>query len=199
MSGGGRNGRRPRKIAQGWFWAEVFEAATEFVRSRGVWVVVGNAGTFFTALAALVHYWSRPLPFGAYAVVQLGCLAWQAIALLPVVLPGRAATLRDAQEFADLHEGMTVLTLCGSGIFGMFPGVMLLIAFGVDSERPPWGALLFSGTALMLACVAGLCLATGVSHRVQARYRAAGPPGVSHWQDGGDGFADADAGGSDGD
>ncbi|MFE1441696.1 hypothetical protein [Streptomyces sp. NPDC058739] len=44
---GGKRG--PRRITQAWFWRTKYHAVTEFVRSRAVWVVVGNTGTFFSA------------------------------------------------------------------------------------------------------------------------------------------------------
>jgi hypothetical protein len=45
----GRNNLTRRDVTRGWFWVEVFDAAHDFVLSRSVWVVVGNAGTFLEA------------------------------------------------------------------------------------------------------------------------------------------------------
>ncbi|MEU8577057.1 hypothetical protein [Streptomyces asoensis] len=203
MFDGIRSGRGPWKITRAWFWEDVFDGVTEFVRSRAVWVLVGNAGTFLSALAGLVHHWSRPFSFADGALLQLACAAWQVVALFPVVLPGRAATERDVVGLGDLYQGMTVLTVCGTWIFGVFPGLGLLVILDVDVNGPLWSALFVSGTALMLACVAGLITATAVSDTVRARHRgAAAPSGGSGWDDGGsDGAdtADVDAGGSDGD
>ncbi|MFI5963457.1 hypothetical protein ACIA8J_14905 [Streptomyces asoensis] len=202
MFDGIRSGRGLRKITQAWFWEDVRDGVSEFVRSRAVWVVVGNVGTFLSALAGLVHYWSRPASFADAAVLQLVCAAWQAVALFPVVLPGRAATERDVVGLGDLHQGMTVLTVCGSWIFGVFPGLGLLVFLDADVDGPLWAALFVSGTTLMLACVAGLMTATAVSDTVRARHRGtAAPPGGSGWYGGDDGTdtADVDAGGSDGD
>jgi hypothetical protein len=57
----------------------------------------------------------------------------------------------------------------------------------------------FSGTALMMACVASLITVTVVSDKVRTQLReAAGPPGVSDWGDSGD-SADVDTGDFDGD
>lgn len=71
---------------------------SDSVRSRSVWVVVGNAGTFLSALAGLVYCWSRPLSFAGCAVIQLACTAFQAVAVIPVAWPGRAATPRDCSS-----------------------------------------------------------------------------------------------------
>jgi hypothetical protein len=77
----------------------------------------------------LVYCWSRPFSFAGYAVVQLACLVCQAVALIPVAWPGRAATPRDVGDFSDLHQNLTVATVCGSWIFGAFPGAGLLMIF----------------------------------------------------------------------
>ncbi|WP_069762088.1 hypothetical protein [Streptomyces sp. LUP47B] len=194
-----RSNQRLRRTTQAWFWEDMFDAVSDFVRSRSVWVVVGNAGTFLSVLAGLVYYWSRPLSFAGCAVIQLACLACQAVAMIPVAWPGRAATPRDVTGFSDLHQGLTVATVCGSWIFGVFPGAGLLIVFDVDVNSPPWAAELFAGTALMMACIASLITATAVSGRVWTQRReAARPPGASDWEDGGD-SADVDWGGFDGD
>lgn len=196
MFDGIRNNRRPRRLTQAWLREDTFDAVSDFIRSRSMWVIAGNVGTFLSALAGLVHYWSRPSSFAGYAAIQLACLVCQAVALIPVVWPGRAATPRDIDHFSDLHEGMTVSTLCGTWIFGVFPGGGLFILFDVDVDSPPWAAVFISGTALMMACVAGLITATIVSDKVRTQHReAAGPPGVSDWGD----SADADSGGFDGD
>jgi hypothetical protein len=190
---------RRRDFTQGWFWVEVFDAVPDFIRSRSVWVVVGSAGTFLSALAGLVYYWSRPLSFAGYAVVQLACLVCQAVALIPVAWPGRAATPRDVGDFSDLHQNLTVATVCGSWIFGVFPGEFLLMFFHVDVNSPPWAALCFSGTALMMACIAGGITGIFLSGKVSTQLReAAGPPGGPDWEDSGD-SADVDSGGFDGD
>jgi hypothetical protein len=147
------------------------------------WVAAGNAGTFLSALAGLAYYWSRPLTFEGYAVVQVLCLVCQAVALIPVVWPGRTPS--------DLHQNLTVATVCGSWVFGVFPGAVLLVLFDVDVNSPPWAALFFSGTALMMACIAGLITATAVSGGTRS-YESPAPPGAP------DG-ADPDPGASDGD
>ncbi|WP_329226524.1 hypothetical protein OG488_05755 [Streptomyces sp. NBC_01460] len=196
MFDGLRNNRALRRITDAWFWEDVYDAVSDLVRSRSVWVFVGNAGTFACALAALLYFWSRPLSFAGCAVVQLVCLLCQAVALIPVVWPAPAATPRDVAGLSDLHQGMTVATVCGSWIFGVLPGAGLLTFLDVDPDGPRWAAVFLSGTALMMACVAGLITATAVSGTVVARRRAAaGPPDVSDWGD----SADADSGGSDGD
>ncbi|MDH6431685.1 hypothetical protein M2158_000162 [Streptomyces sp. SAI-144] len=46
-------------------------------------------------------------------------------------------------------------TVCGSWIFGVCPGAFLFMFFDVDVNSPPWAAMFFSGTALMMACTAG--------------------------------------------
>ncbi|MEU1054301.1 hypothetical protein [Streptomyces sp. NPDC005876] len=154
----------------------------DLLRSRSVWVVAGNTGTFLGALAGLVSYWSRPLSFAGCAVVVLVCLACQAVALIPVVRPGRAP--------CDLHQNLTVATVCGSWVFGVCPGAGLLVLFDVDVDSPPWAALFLAGTALMVACVAGLITATAVSGGTGTPHpEGAGPPGVP----------DVDTGGPDGD
>ncbi|MEU3616287.1 hypothetical protein ABZ725_28755 [Streptomyces sp. NPDC006872] len=164
-----------------------------------MWIVVGNAGTLLSALAGLAHYWSRPLSFAGCAVVQLACLVCQAVALIPVAWPGRTATPRDVAGFSDLHQGLTVTTLCGSWIFGVFPGAGLFILFDVDVNSPPWAAVFVSGTTLMMACIAGLITATIVSDKARTQHReTAGPPGGSDWEDSAD-SAGADSGGFDGD
>ena len=132
---------RLKDCTQGWFWVEVFDAVSDFIRSRSVWVVAGNAGTFRSALAGLVYYWSRPLSFAGYAVVQLACLVCQAVALIPVAWPGRAATPRDAGHFSDLHQNVTTATVGVPWTFGLPPGVFLLMFFDVDTSSPPWTAL----------------------------------------------------------
>ncbi|MEU9559656.1 hypothetical protein [Streptomyces fumanus] len=143
----------------------------QFLASRSMWVAAGNAGTLLGALAGLVSYWSRPLSFAGCAVVALVCLAGQAVAVMPVAWPGRAPS--------DLHQTLTVATVCGSWIFGVFPGTGLLVLFDVDVDSPPWAALFFSGTALMPACVAGLITATAVSNGTGTPpLDAPGPPGV---------------------
>ncbi|MFF0204870.1 hypothetical protein [Streptomyces sp. NPDC005017] len=49
--------RRPRRITQAWYWHAKHYVVTEFVRSRAVRTVAGNAGTFFSTLedSADVH------------------------------------------------------------------------------------------------------------------------------------------------
>ncbi|ULR52201.1 hypothetical protein [Streptomyces deccanensis] len=182
---------RRRDFTQGWFWVEVFDAVSDFVRSRSVWVTVGNAGTFLSALAGLVYYWSRPIWFAGYAVIQLACLACQAIALIPVVWPGR-----DDADFSDLHQSLTVITVCGSWIFGVLPGAFLLMFFDVDTSRPPWAALFFSGMALMMACIAGGITGIFLSAKSTQLRETAGPPGGPDREDSGD-SADVDSGGFD--
>ncbi|MGX1471988.1 UNVERIFIED_CONTAM: hypothetical protein RKD50_000796 [Streptomyces canus] len=76
---------------------------------------------------------SRPISFAGYVVVQLACLVWQAVALIPVVRPGR-----DGADFSDLHQSLTVATVCGSWIFGVCPGAFLFMYFDVDVNSPPW-------------------------------------------------------------
>lgn len=187
---------RRRDFTQGWFWVEVFDAVSDFIRSRSVWVVVGNAGTFLSALAGLVYYWSRPLSFAGYAVVQLACLVCQAVALIPVAWPGRAATPRDVGDFSDLHHNLTVATVIGSWVFGVIPGEVLLHIFDVDVNSPPSAALFFSGTALMMACIAGGITGVFLSGKVSTQLReAAGAPGGPDWGN----SADVDSGGFDGD
>ncbi len=68
---------------------------------------------------------------------------------MPVAWPGRAATPRDVTEFSKGHHGMTIITACGSWIFGVLPGAALLANFDVDTERPVWAAAFCPGTALM--------------------------------------------------
>lgn len=195
MFGGTGISRRLAKVTESWFWDDLREAVSGLVRSRSVWAVAGNAGVFFSALAALLHYWSRPISFGDYAVVQLVCLAWQVIALIPVAWPGRSATARDVEDASGLHEGLTLTTVCGTWIFGVFPAAGLLVLFGVDVDSPPWAALLFSGTALMLACVAGLMTGTALSGMEGRQHReAGGPPDAPDPGDGRSG-AEADSGG----
>ncbi|MET7364356.1 hypothetical protein ABZS61_00755 [Streptomyces sp. NPDC005566] len=201
MFDGVRNNRRLKRIARKWSWfrEDVFDAVSDFTWSRSMWVIVGNAATFLSALAALVHNWSRPLSFADYAVVQLACLACQAVALIPVVRPGRAATPRDVDDVSEGQQSLAMTTACGSWLFGVFPGAGLLVFFGVDVDSPPWAAVFYSGTAVMLACIAGAITAVAVSDKVGTRLReAAGPSAGSDWGDGGDG-ADTDSGGFDGD
>ncbi|MFJ1973791.1 hypothetical protein ACIO93_34605 [Streptomyces sp. NPDC087903] len=167
---------------------------SDFARSRAVWVVVGNAGTFLSALAALIYHWSRPVWFAGYGVVQLACLVCQAVALIPLVWPGR-----DDAGYADLHQGLTTATVCGSWVFGVFPGAVLLTLFDVDTNSPPWAALFFSGMALMVACIAGGITGTVLSAKASTRlHETAGPLGAPEWGDSGH-SADVDSGGFDGD
>ncbi|MEU6841650.1 hypothetical protein ABZ930_07205 [Streptomyces sp. NPDC046716] len=200
-----RRGHRRRRLGRDWLWEDVVDAVLDFVRSRSVWVVVGNTGSWTCAVTGVVYCWSRPPSFAQYAVVQLACLVFQAVALIPVGWPGRSATGRDIEGFSDLHEGLTLMNVCGSWIFGVLPAVGLFIIFDVDTESPPWSAVFFSGTALMLACVAGLITGVFVSDKVRTRHReAAGPPGVSGLGDSADGGdstdgVDVDSGGFDGD
>ncbi|MFD3437220.1 hypothetical protein ACFWU3_06920 [Streptomyces sp. NPDC058685] len=199
MFDGIRIHNRLRTITQAWFWEDMFDAVSDYIRSRSSWVVVGNAGTFLSALAGLVYYWSRPFSFAGYAVVQLACLVCQAVALIPVAWPGHAATLRRIADFSDLHQSVTVATVCGSWIFGVFPGASLLVFFDVDVNSPLWAAVFFSGMALMMACLAGLITATVVSDKVRTQLREASrPPSVSDSGDSGD-SADVDSGGFDSD
>ncbi|MFJ5833943.1 hypothetical protein [Streptomyces sp. NPDC093089] len=90
-------------------------------------------------------------------------------------------------------------TVCGALLFAGFPGLLLLVLLGDDVDELPWDAVLFSMTALMLACIAGLFAGGLVSDKVRARRRAAG----GHGGEGGDGGAgtgaDADTGGFDAD
>lgn len=198
MFDGVRTNHRLKKITQKWSWfrEDVFDAVSDFTWSRSIWVLVGNAATFLSALAGLVYYWSRPLSFADYAVLQLACLACQAVALIPVVWPGRAATPQDVSDFSELQQSLTMTTVCGSWLFGVIPGGGLLIFFDVDVDSPPWAAVLYSGTALMLACIAGAITAVAVSDKVATRLReAAGPSAGSDWGDSGD----VDSGGFDGD
>jgi hypothetical protein len=191
MLDGIRNNRRLSRITRAWFWEDMFDTVSDFVWSRSVWVVVGNAGTFLSALGGLVYYWSRPISFAGYAVVQLACLVWQAVALIPVVRPGR-----DGADFSDLHQSLTVATVCGSWIFGVCPGAFLFTFFDVDVNSPPWAAMFFSGTALMMACIAGGIAGTFLSAKASTRLReTAGPPDGPDWGDSGD----VDSGGFDGD
>lgn len=115
-----------------------------------------------------MYYWSRPL--SGCAVIQLACLACRAVTLIPVAWPGRAATPQDVAGFSDLHQGLTVATVCGSWTFGVFPGAGLLVFFDVDVNTPPWAAVFFSGTALMAACVASLDVE---QRQVDVRFRTA--------------------------
>jgi hypothetical protein len=194
-----RNNLGLRRITRAWFWEDMLDAVSNFVRSRSAWVTVGSAGTFLTALAGSVYYWSRPLSFAGYAVIQLVCLVCQAVALIPVAWPGRAATPRDVADLSDFHQGLTVATVCGSWIFGVYPCAGLFIIFDVDVNSPPWFAVGISGSALMLACIAGGITATIVSEKVGTQLReAAEPPAVSDRADSGD-SADVDSGGFDGD
>ncbi|WP_433573600.1 hypothetical protein [Streptomyces sp. CA-251247] len=180
MFDGVRIKRRLREITQVWFWEDMFDAVSDYIRSRSVWVVVGNAATFLSAIAGLAYYWSRPFSFTGYAVVQLACLACQAVALIPVVWPGGAATHRDACDFSDLHQSLTVATVCGSWVFGAYPAAALLVFFDVDANSPPWAAVFFSATALTIACVASLITATAVSDKVNQHHgEASGLPSVS--------------------
>lgn len=189
-----RNNLRRRDITQAWFWEEVFDAVSDFIRSRAVWVAVGSAGTFLSALTALVYYWSRPIWFAGYAIAQLACLVWQAVALIPLVWPGR-----DDADFSDLHEGLTVTTGVGSWLFGVFPGVMLFALFDVDTSRPQWATLFFSGMALMMACIAGGITGTLLSAKASTRLReTSGPPDGPDQGDSGH-SADVDSGGFDSD
>ncbi|MBC9715007.1 hypothetical protein H9Y04_20875 [Streptomyces sp. TRM66268-LWL] len=188
-----------KEITQRWFWEYAFEVVSGVLWSRSTWVLLGNAGTFLSALAGAVYLWSRPFSWAAYGVVQLACLFSQAVAMIPVVWPGRTATARDVGEFADSHQGLTVATVCGSWIFGVCPGLFLLTFFGVDVDSPPWSAVFLSGTALMLACIAGLITATAIADKVkETRREAPGPEGVSGPGDSGDSAA-VDSGGFDGD
>lgn len=197
MFDGIRNRRRLRRVTRTWLWEDLFDTVSDFLRSRSLWVVAGNAGMFLSALAGLVHYWSRPPSFAGCAALQLACLACQAVALIPVAWPGRTA--RGIADFSDLHQGMTVATLCGTWIFGVFPGASLLVFFDVNVNSPPWAALFISGTALMVAGVAGLITATVVSDGVGTqRHESVGSPGGSGWGDSGD-SADVDSGGFDSD
>ncbi|MEU6278187.1 hypothetical protein ABZ871_38205 [Streptomyces populi] len=156
------------------FWEDVFETLVDVVVSRWAWVAVGNAGTIVCAVAGIVQHWSSPLSFADYGLLQLACLACQALALYPVVMPGRAATPQDVTRYAGIHESLTVTTVCGTLLLAVFPGLVLLIFLGGDVDKPRWGAVLFSTTALVLACVAGLFAGTLVSDKVRARRRAAG-------------------------
>ncbi|TXS44004.1 hypothetical protein [Streptomyces sp. t39] len=182
-----------RRFTEAWYWRHLLSVAAHRLRSRTVWPVLGNAGTVLVALTALLHHWSRPLPPGAWAVVQLACLVCQAVALIPVVRPGAAATPRDVTAVLDRHQTVTVATVCGTWVLGVPPGLALLRFFDVEAGSRRWAAVFLSGTALTLACIAGLITATAVSATVRRRCRASGAPG---WEDPGDG---ADAGGSDGD
>ncbi|MYW62540.1 hypothetical protein GTY65_00360 [Streptomyces sp. SID8379] len=197
-----RSNHRRRRFTQAWFWEDFLDAVSDFVRSRSVWVVVGNAGSWVSAVTGVVYCWSRPPSLAQYAVIQLACLVFQSVALLPVARPGRSATPRDVDGYADLHEGLTLLNVCGSWIFGVFPVLGLFIALDVDTDSPHWSALFFSGTALMLACVAGLITGVFLSDKARTRRReAAGPPGESDWADSessGD-AVDVDSGGFDSD
>ncbi|GGX64041.1 hypothetical protein [Streptomyces fructofermentans] len=199
MFDGIRGNRGLRRATQAWFWHSKFHAVSVFTRSRAVWVVVGNAGTLLTALAGTAHYWSRPVSFAGFAVLQLVCLAFQAIALVPVAWPGGTATPRDVRGFSELHQSLTVATVCGSWIFGVLPGLALLTLYDVEAGSPQSAALLVPGTALMLACVAGLITATGVAVKVMAQHRdAPAPPGVSEGVGSGE-VAEVDSGGFDSD
>lgn len=91
-----RSNQRLRRITQAWFWEDMFYAVSDFVRSRSVWVVVGNAGTFLSALAGLVYHWSRPLSFAGCAVIQLACLA----CLVGRRDPGRVAGFKVGRHLA---------------------------------------------------------------------------------------------------
>ncbi|WP_420037567.1 hypothetical protein ACN2WE_39765 [Streptomyces sp. cg28] len=194
-----RSSHRRRRFSRDWEWEDVVDAVVDFVRSRSVWVVVGNMGSWVCAVMGLVYCWSRPPSFAQYAMIQLACLAFQAVALIPVGWPGKSATRRDVDDVSDLHEGMTLMNVCGSWIFGVFPVVGLFIIFDVDTESPRWSAVLFSGTALMLACVAGLITGVFVCDKVRTlRSAGAGPSDASDWGDSGDGV-DVDSGGFDGD
>lgn len=191
------NNRRFREITQRSFWELALETLVDIVVSRWVWVAVGNPGTVACAVVGLVRHWSSPLSFADYGYLQLACLACQAVALYPVLSPGRTATPQDVTDYAGIHESLTLTTALGTLLLAMFPGLMLLVLLGGDGDDPVWGAVLFSGTALLLACIAGLFAGALVSDRVRARRRAAGGHG---WDDGGDtAGGDGDAGGVDSD
>lgn len=190
------------------FWEGVFYALSELVQSRSVWVAVGTASTLLCALAGVVYYWSRSFSFAGYVVVQLACLVCQVVALIPVAWPGRAATPRIVAGFSDLHYRLTILTVSGAWALGVVPGACLLMLFGVDVESPPMAAVVVSGMALMMACIAGGITGVFVSGKVTTRLgEAAGPPVVRDWGDSGDSAdvdwgsfdADVDSGGFDGD
>ncbi|TXS52235.1 hypothetical protein [Streptomyces sp. t39] len=197
MFDGIRNSSRLRELTWRSFWEDVGEPLVDVVLSRSIWVAVGNAGTVVCAVAGVVRHWSDPLVFADYLLVQLACLFCQAVALFPVVSPGRRATPQDVRDYAGIHEGLTTTTLFGVLFLAFIPGVVLLLLFGADADAQ-WGAVLFMGTALVLACIAGLIAGGVVSDRVRARRRAAGGHG---WEDDDDGTAggDADTAGSDGD
>ncbi|MFF2775951.1 hypothetical protein ACFVU3_13675 [Streptomyces sp. NPDC058052] len=175
----------------------MFETLVDVVVSRWVWVLVGNAGTVVCAVTGIVLHWSTPLSLADYGAVQLACLACQALALYPVVVPGRTATPQDVTRYAGIHESLTLTTVCGTLLLAVFPGLMLLIFLGGDVDEPPWGAVLFSATSLILACIAGLFAGALVSDKVRARRRAAGAHGGDDGDDGTEG--DADTGGIDAD
>ncbi|MDQ0937615.1 hypothetical protein [Streptomyces turgidiscabies] len=156
----GRNDYRPRDLTQAWFWEEAFTAVCSFIGSRAVWVALGNAATLLSALAALVYYWSRPVSFAGYVVVQLACLVCQAVALIPVIWPGREVT-----GYSDLHQTLTVTTVAGSFCLVVCPGAILLTFLHVDAGSPPWDALISSGSAFMLAGVVGGMAGTFLSDR----------------------------------
>jgi hypothetical protein len=158
--------------AWGWFWDDLVDGLVAAVRSRRTLVLVGDAALLLCAVAGLVHYWSRDVTFGGVVALQVACLVCQAVALVPVAWPGRAATPRDVTEISDLHQSATVATVCGTWVFGMFPGAVV-IGNVMDDTDGPTVALFIAGTALMMACLAGLITAVSLTHRSHERARAA--------------------------
>ncbi|CAL9451514.1 hypothetical protein SUDANB96_02468 [Streptomyces sp. enrichment culture] len=171
-----------------WFWTDFGEALAGTFTSRLGLVFIGDAALFLTAVLGLVHFWSRAMTVQDYALLQAVCLACQAVALYPVARPGRGATPGDIREISDTHQGATVALVCGTWIFGYLPAAPILVHVTGDADSKPVIATMLTGTALMLACVAGLITAVALSSRAAERAAAdsPGPPGVSGMPDTGD-------------
>ncbi|MEV0221003.1 hypothetical protein [Streptomyces sp. NPDC050704] len=163
---------RLKADAWGWFWDDLVDGLVATVRSRRTLVLVGDAALLLCAVAGLAHYWSHDVTFGGVVVLQVACLVCQAVALVPVAWPGRAATPWEVAKISDLYQSVTVATVCGTWIFGMFPGAVVMDNVMDDTEGP-MAALLIAGTALMMACLAGLITAVSLTHRSQERAWAA--------------------------
>lgn len=131
-------------------------------------MLVGDVALLLCAVAGVVYFWPREVTLAGYAVLQVACLFCQAVTLAPAVWDG----------VPDLHHNATLALVAGIGVFGV-PAAMMAVFLTGNADGPPLAAVLMAGTALLMACVAGLISGTFLSSRDGTGARGTGSTGHS--------------------
>ncbi|MGW3645554.1 hypothetical protein [Streptomyces sp. NPDC000878] len=152
------NGRLRRNLRRG------TDAFGYYLDAPTTFVLVGTAALLLCGVTGVVYFWQQEMTLAGYAVLQAACLLCQAVTLVPAVW----------DEVPDLHHNATLAVVCGIGIFGIGPGLMVLM-LTANVDGPPMAAVLMAGSALMLACTAGLIIGTFLSSRDGKGTAGAGP------------------------